>query len=345
MSLDLEKRTIGVGLRGTGQVAVEHVKAFMANENTYIACVCGRSLEKAKAFADTYAPGARVYEHYADMLGDPGTAIVSECMPNYLHASEAILALAAGKHVLLEKPAGVTSEEVDELYRAAGKAKGKTIVSFLMRWNPLVECIATLLKNNAIGKVYYAGADYWHGIKPGFSSYNWIRKREFAGGAMITGGCHAADLARYLNGEVSEVFAFSTRDRPDFDYETTLSAAVRFVGGSVGRLSASLDGLKMPYQFNIDLLGTEGAIRNDRLYSGTLFPGQDDWINIQAQGPDSGSVSHHPFRAEIDELISAILHDTPVRSTISDACKSMDIALAVTESAKTGKPVAIKGRS
>ncbi len=54
-----------------------------------------------------------------------------------------------------------------------------------------------------------SAADYWHGIKPTFSSYNWIRKREFAGGAMITGGSHAADIARYLGGEVEEVSAYS----------------------------------------------------------------------------------------------------------------------------------------
>lgn len=338
-------RRIGVGMRGTGQVAVEHVRAFDSNPHTYIAAVCGRSEESANVFVTRYAPGAKVYRHYQEMLNDPQIEIVSECMPNYLHAPEAILALQAGKHVLLEKPAGITSEEVDTLFDAARQAKGKTIVSFLMRWNPLVVCIHSLLKRQAIGNVFYTGADYWHGIKPSFASYNWIRKKEYAGGAMITGGCHAADLARFLSGEIAEVCAFSTRERDDFDYETTFSAAVKYQNGSVGRLSAILDGIAFPYQFNIDLLGSKGAIRNERLYAKELFPGQDDWMRIEAQGPDSGSVAHHPFKAEIDELVEAILTNAPVKSDIPDACRSMDVALAVTESARTGKPVAIRPRT
>ncbi len=68
-----------------------------------------------------YAPAAKVYEHYEDMLADPKVEIVSECMPNYLHASEGIAALAAGKHLILEKPAGITQEESDQLFEAAQK--------------------------------------------------------------------------------------------------------------------------------------------------------------------------------------------------------------------------------
>jgi len=110
------------------------------------------------------------------------------------------------------------------------------------------------------GDVYYAQADYWHGISPRFSSYQWIRQKQYAGGAMITGGSHATDIIRYLHGEVAEVHAFATKARDDFDYLTTFVAAVRFVDGSVGKLSASLDGVASPYQFNIDLLGTRGVV-------------------------------------------------------------------------------------
>ncbi len=339
-----EAGTLGVGLRGTGQVAVQHAEAFGLNPHTRVTAVCGRSLESAQRFAERCAPYAKVYARFDDLLEDKQVDIVSECMPNYLHAREAIAALDAGKHLLLEKPAGITFEEVDALHSAAKRSRAKHIVSFLTRWNPLVENLSKLLLSGALGEIYYAGADYWHGIKPSFPSYEWIRRREFAGGAMITGGCHAADIARYLNGDIAEVAAFSTGKRTDFDYPTTLSAAVKYRNGSVGRLSASLDGTAFPYQFNIDLLGTRGAVRNERLYSKELFPVQEDWVALKARAPDSGDVSHHPFKAEIDELVDSILLGTPVRSDVLDACKSMDVALAITESAQTGRPVAVRER-
>lgn len=158
---------------------------------------------------------------------------------------------------------------------------------------------------------------------------------------MITGGCHAADLARYLKGEISEVSAYSCSQRKDFDYPTTYVAAVRFADGSVGKLSASMDGLAFPYQFNIDLLGSTGAIRDNRICSKEFFPNQDDFITLPCDTPDSGSVDHHPFALEIANLADCIMTGKPVLSDVFDACKSMEVALAVTESALSGKSVSI----
>ncbi len=336
-----DRTRLGVGIRGAGQVARQHLEAIAANPALRLVAVSSRSRTSAESLAAAASPAAKVYDRYEDMLDDPAVDIVSECMPNHLHAKEAILALDAGKHLILEKPAAIDYEELASLRAAARKAKGKTVVSFVLRWHPLVANLRNLLDGKAIGDVYYAEMDYWHGIKPSFSSYSWIRKKEFAGGAMITGGCHAADLARHLKGEIAEVFAYSTGKREDFDYPTTYAASVKFRDGSVGRLSASLDGLAFPYQFNIDLLGTEGAIRDNRLFSKVLLPNQSDWMTLPCPTPNSGSVSHHPFKEEINDFADHILRGKPILSDVLDACRSMEIALAITESARTGKPVAI----
>ena len=243
-----QERRFGVGIRGAGQVAVEHLRAIRGNPHLHLAAVCSRSEESAARLADQAAaegagPGAarpKVYRRYQEMLDDPAVDIISICMPNYLHAREAVLAFQAGKHLILEKPSAIHTGELEELRRAARAASTRPVVSFVMRWHPLVRDLRALLDQGAIGDVYYAGVDYWHGIKKTFSSYEWIRRKEFADGAMITGGCHAADLARFLKGEVDEVCAYRTCQREDFDYPTTLVASARFVDGSVGKLSASL---------------------------------------------------------------------------------------------------------
>lgn len=334
----------GVGIRGTGQVAFQHAEAIEGNPHVYIAAVCGRDLLHTRSFANKVAPQAAVYDSYERMLEDENVQIVVECMPNYLHASESLLALEANKHLVLEKPVGITQEETDALFAAAAGSQVKTVVSFLIRWVPLVENIKLLIESGALGEIYYTGTDYWHGIKKSFSSYSWISKQQFAGGAMITGGCHAADAGRYFNGEVEEVSAFSTFGRKDFDYPTTLSAAVKYRNGSVGRMSASLDGLAFPYQFNMDILGTQGAIRNGKLYSQKLFPKQNGWIDLPMIEPNSGSVDHHPFKQEWDEFTTALLGGEEPRSTLMDACRSMDVVHAITESALSGKPITVRKR-
>jgi predicted dehydrogenase len=80
------------------------------------------------------------------MLDDPSVDIVSECMPNHLHAREAVLALEAGRHLILEKPVAVDREELAALRAAARKADEaglRTVVSFVLRWHPLVVNIRT----------------------------------------------------------------------------------------------------------------------------------------------------------------------------------------------------------
>ena len=340
------KELLGVGIRGAGQVAYEHARAINNNPNLYIAAVCSRTEERARKLAEECEPcepRAKVYKHYEEMLSDQNVDIVSICMPNFLHAVEAIQALKAEKHLILEKPAAITYEELDNLRSAAKKAKTRSVVSFVARWHPMIKNLRSLLDKKAIGNIYYTEVDYWHGIKETFSSYNWIRKKEFAGGAMITGGCHAADLARFLKGEVKEVFAYRCKSRDDFDYYTTLVASIQFQDGTVGKLSASLDGVNFPYQLNIDLLGSEGAIRDNRIYSNVLFPEQDDFVVISSPTMNTGAVHHHPFQQEIDNLTENILHDAPVLSDVLDACKSIEIVLAIEESAAIGKPVKIKG--
>jgi len=335
----------GVGIRGAGQVAYEHFRAIAGNPHLYLVGVCSRSEQSAIRLADHAtaegSPRPRVYRDYQELLADPAVDIVSICMPNYLHAGEAIQAFRAGKHLILEKPVAVNGEELERLRQAARQATTRSVVSFVCRWHPMIRNLRALLDQRTIGEIYYTGVDYWHGIKQSFASYEWIRRKEFAGGAMITGGCHAADIARYLKGEVAEVSAYSTRQRGDFDYPTTLVASLRFADGSVGRLSASLDGLAFPYQFNIDLLGSQGAIRDNRVYSKKLFPEQTDFVVMPSPTLNSGAVSHHPFQQEIDNLVQNLLHDTPVLSDVLDACSSQAVTLAIEESAATGRSVAI----
>lgn len=342
--MDSDERCMGVGIRGAGQVAREHCRAIESNPHLYLAAVCSRNPESGRRLRDQFNPQARVYDHYEGMLSDSGVEIISICMPNYLHAGEAIQAFEADKHLILEKPPAINMEELQDLRTAALRATTRSVVSFVLRWHPMVKNLKAVLERNAIGDIYYTQADYWHGIKNTFASYPWIRRKEYAGGAMITGGCHGADLARYLTGkEVDEVFAYRCKMRADFDYDTTLVASVKFRDGTVGKLSASLDGLNFPYQLNIDLLGTEGAIRDNRIYSKSLFPEQTDFVTIPCVTPNSGAVGHHPFQQEIDNLVENILHGTPVLSDVPDACKSQEIALAIEESAATGKPVRVTG--
>ena len=94
----------------------------------------------------------------------------------------------------------------------------------------------------------------------------------------------------------------------------------------------------MPYQFNIDVIGTKGTIRDNRVWSETLLPGQTGWSTIPTVLPDSGDVTHHPFNGQIEAFVAGILDGTPILPDLDDAVKTHELIFAA-DRAPSGKPV------
>ncbi len=326
---------IRAAIMGAGAVSREHAKAYLRNPHARVAGVCSRREESARRLVEELGLECPVYPDYEALLADDRVNTVSICVPNYQHAGLAIQAALAGKHLVLEKPVGITRDEVRGVRQAVREAGVLSVVSFILRWNPLVHTIRTLLDQQAIGDLFYAECDYWHGIKSTFPSYQWIRRKEFAGGAFITGGCHAVDAIRNFAGEITEVSAYSVRQRPDFDYPTTLVAIVKFASGAIGKIGCSLEA-QAPYMFNIDLLGSEGTLRDNRLFSRRLLPGQTGFAEIPTVLPASGDVRHHPFPAEIDHFVACFLEGRQPMPNVEDACKTQEVCLAAEHSAANG---------
>lgn len=326
---------IRVAIMGAGAASRQHARAFLNHPRTTVVGVCSRREQSARALVAELDLQCAVYPDFEALLADDRVDAVSICTPNYQHAALAIRAAQAGKHLVLEKPVGITPEEVRAVRAAVREAGVLSVVSFILRWNPLVQTIRALLEQNAIGQLFYAECNFWNGIQPSFPSYEWIRRREFAGGAFITGGGHAVDALRNFAGEIVEVSAYSVRQRPDFDYPTTLVAMLKFASGAIGKIGCSLEAVA-PYQFNIDLLGTEGTLRDNRLFSRRLLPGQTDFAQIPTVLPTSNDVRHHPFPAEIAHFVACVLEGRQPMPNVEDACKTMEVCFAAEISAANG---------
>lgn len=326
-------KEIGVAIMGAGAVSREHAKAYLKNPHTRIVGVCSRREESARRLVEELGLECVLYPDYEALLADGRVNAVSICVPNFQHARLATQAARARKHLVLEKPVGINLEEVRALRQTVRETGVLSIVSFVFRWNPMVQTVRALLDQGAIGDLVFAECDFWHGIKPTFPSYEWIRKREFAGGAFITGGCHVVDLIRNFAGEVVEVSARGIRRRPDFDYPTTLVATLKFASGAIGKIGCSLEA-QCPFTIAVHLLGTEGTIRDNRVFSKRLLPGQTDFATIPTVVPSSGDVRFHPFTAEIDHFVECVLEGRQPTPNIEDGCKTQEVCLAAELSAE-----------
>ncbi len=356
-------RKLGVLIHGAGWVSTQHIKAFQNNPHTRVVAISSRSLQSAKTRAqEANLKDVFVTTDYERALGREDIDIVSVCTPAHLHAENTVAAARAGKHVVIEKPVANSLRDMKRMRDAVRKAKVRTVVSFVLRWNPLFETLKSIIADDSIGDIQYVEADYQHNIASWWSGYDDARKKSTGVSAFLTGGVHAIDALRWFAGKgkyqpanAKEVFAYSGGYRKglneEFNYYTNRwqptkapleyddleVALVNFGGGRLGKVSANY-GAIMPYAFPFEIFGTKGSIKDNRIWS-HKFPGQRDWATIPSIPPDSADVVHHPFQGEIDHFVDCILKRRESHANLEDAIHTHEIAFAALECYKTKKPV------
>ena len=334
--------SLGVGILGTGEVAGEYIKAFRDHPATEIVGAYNRSPGRASALLETLHVDAREYSHEDELFEDEAVDIVVSCTPPDARPKHVVRAAQTDRHIVIEKPVALTMEEVEVIRRAVATAGVKTVTSFVLRWNPMIETIRKLIDDGIIGELVYAEADYWNPGNP-VPPRPWWATKAGVGSAFLEGGCHAADAIRYLAGEVAEVAAFSSpaKRSPLYEYDPVVVASLKFENGAVGKLSTVLDA-DTPYTFNIRLVGTEGTIQNNRVFSSKHYPGALDYWEFPTVLPNSTDVAHHPFGRQIAHFVECLARGVESHASIHDTYKSMALVFAIEESlAADGKPTSI----
>lgn len=338
----MDGKKLGVAIHGAGWVASAHAESWKRNPHCRIVSVGDIDRPKAEQFVQRLELGCGVHDRLEDVLRNPEVDIVDISGPNQVHTPQGVAAAEAGKHVLVEKPICLSMRDNRMLRDAVVRNGVKSIVSFVFRWIPLVQNLKSLVESGALGQLFYIEVNYWHEIGPWWSGFDWGRTKAIGGSATLLAGCHAIDAARYLAGdEVAEVSAFSNNQRGLYEYDANVAAILKFRGGAIGYTSTLYDG-DMPYQADFDLVGTEGTVRNNRLWSKRLFPGQTDWTTMATISPNSGDVHHHPFNGEIDHFIDCIRTNRESHCNIADAYKTHELCMAIDRSiAQGGRPVSL----
>ncbi len=330
---------LGVAIHGAGWVASAHVLSWMKNPHVTVVSVSDICMVRAQQFAEKNAIACTVRDSYDAVLADERVDIVDVTGPSHVHAAQGIAAAGAGKHVLVEKPIALSMDDNRRLRDAVAAAGVKSITSFVARFNPEIATLKSLIRSGAIGELFYAEVDYWHGIKPTHHAWELHSKKATGGSAMLLAGCHALDSLRWLvDDDVEEVTAYSNNRKGLFEFDANVAAIMRFRNGVIAKTSALFDA-EMPYAFNVDLAGTEGTLRDNRVWSKKLFPGQTGWSSFPTIMMDSADVMHHSFDAEIDYFVDCILEDRQPHCNIDDAYRSHELCMAIDRSIEHGCPV------
>ena len=357
----MKKRKYGVLIHGAGWVSAQHIAAFKQNPATEIVAISSRKLTSAQRRAtEADLSGAALYDDLGQALQHPGVDIVSVCTPQHVHCENVLAAARAGKHLVIEKPAGISLAELRRMRQAVRQAGVKTVVSFVLRWNPLFQRLKSMVAEGALGRPYYVEADYLSHNGAWWTGWNDTRTVENGVSAMLVAGCHAIDALRWFaaTGEFEaanpvEVFSVAGGYRkgqtraydplthswiehaPPMEYDGLEVALVKFDNGVLGKVSVNFDCV-MPYRFPIRIFGDCGSVFDNRVW---LPKARKKWRELSMIPPDSSDVSHHPFQAEIDHFVECLQQGVESHCNLEDAIKTHEVVFAAKRCCQTHRPV------
>jgi len=305
----------GVGIFGIGDVAKEYIKAVNNNPLSEVVAVVSRDQQKTEKKIRDMGLSCEVLKAYDELVERKDIHILVLTSPHFLHANEAIQAARLGNGVKFQN-------------------------GLALRWNPFVANVRNLIKKGIFGKLFYIEVDYFHSLGPWWNGFTWGGQKKSGGpSASLVAGIHAADLLRYLCGEIAEVSAYGTRGhRDDFEYWPSYIATVRFKDGSIGKTSCSFE-IESPYLMNFILHGSGGSVVNDRFYFKGAFPGQTGWQQFNTIMPDSPSVTHHPFQNLIDDFMNCIDTGGETVLNIEETFKTHELCVAIDRAIDTGETI------
>jgi len=322
--------TVRWGILSTAKIGTEKViPAMQQGPLSEITAIASRDADRARAAADLLGIPTS-YGSYEELLADPEVDAIYNPLPNHLHVSLSIQALEAGKHVLCEKPIGLTSEEGQQLVDAgAAHPELKLMEAFMYRHHPQWQRARQIVADGGVGEL--------RTIQTAFAYFNDdgenIRNiADIGGGGLMDIGCYAISVARFIfDAEPARVVGIVEYDEA-FGTDRLASAMLDFGRGtSTFSISTQLT----PYQ-RVNIFGTTGRVEIE--------------IPFNAP-PDQPCLMWHETGGEIEqielpvcdqyeiqgELMSrAILDDTPVPTPITDAVANMKVIEAVIQSSRSG---------
>ncbi len=325
---------------GAGYIINIHAKAAQ-NNGVELAAVAEKFAEKAAPFAKKFRI-QRQYETVEQMLAAGGVDALVIGTPNFLHAPQAIAALEAGMHVMVEKPMAMSAAEAEKMIEASAKSGAKLMVAHCWRFDEDVNWLKA--QTPKLGKIIRTKG---YGVHSNWGPGGWFTHKALAGGgALADMGIHALDTARYLLGDPKPVSVYAKIGTfyKEFDVDDTGVIIIEWDEGTTSYIESGwwqphMDGPEAATQ----LYGTQGF--------GQLFPTLLELPNAEAQRVDmvkSGfkfpRKEHCPqsmYDAQMAYFLACIRENkTPVPGS-AEGLVNMKVVEAAYKSSRTGKVVEI----
>ena len=338
------RRKIQAGLIGLGAISFAHEAGFSEMGDTCaIVAMCDINNEEVNNRIGMYE-GCEGYTRYQDLLNNTNVDLVDITVPHEMHYVIAKAAIEKGKHVLVEKPIAVKSEQGAELISLAREKGVKFSVAENTRFVTAYQKAEEILKEGLLGEIWsvrtlIAGSEVYRIKNPNL----WHGKSPY-GGVILDSSVHNFYLFKWLFGGVREVLGFASKIVPEGEVEDNGLILGHLANGAEFQLNTSCT-MEIPWTERVEIYGSKGGMIFDQLANPVVkyYLGSNDI--------DGTAIEDVPFDplgwkfssivAEIRDFVCAVVEDRPPLIDPADALYALRVVEAVDRSIDTKQPVVV----
>lgn len=317
-------------LGATSYIATHLMPAIAATPGCALTALASRPERAAAAAELARAHGATAHPDYATLLADPAVDAVYVPLPNTDHVEWTLRALAAGKHVLVEKPMAMDEEGCARVEKAAEAASRTVMEAFMYRFHPQQRRAAEILASGEIGELRLVRASFSFRIESG--SGNIRLEPGLGGGATWDVGCYAVDVPLFFFGRAPHRVSARFSSRPGLAVDTSAVATMDFGGGRSAIVDYSIDyGPRAAFE----LQGTRGTVVVRNAWA---MDGEDGVLTVlTGDGVREESVpSANHYRLQVEAFARAVREGSPAPIPLADSRRTARVGSALVASAAAG---------
>ena len=312
-----------IAILGAARIAkAALIDPAQGNERVEIVAIGASSLERAREFAVLHAiPHAGTYD---DVISRDDVDMIYIALPPSAHAEWTIKALAAGKHVFLEKPATTTLAEACTIVEAANKAGKRLIEAFHYRWHPMFIRAVEIVRSGVFGDLLTATAEFSAPIPRNDTEFRW--RADLGGGALADLGCYPVHWLRHLAGEEPVITQASQILLPD-GIDRRSEARLTFPSGLIANLITDMDPPHGERRAYVKVIGTTGSLT----LINPIAPqyGHELILKIDGLKTRETFTKRSTFAFQLDGVVDAISLNTPVLTQGSDIIGNAAVMAAI----------------
>jgi UDP-N-acetyl-2-amino-2-deoxyglucuronate dehydrogenase len=325
---------------GAGRIAHRHAEHILSYGE--LIAVCDTDKRALQLFIEKF-PKVKTYGSLEELLeNDKESNVINICTPNGLHFEHSMKVMQSGKHVVVEKPMALSTNDCNRMITESSKKQNYLFVVKQNRFNPPIVKLKEILDNNVLGKIYSAQLNcFWNRNEDYFKKSDWKGTKKLDGGILYTQFSHFIDLFLWILGHPKSVKAFANNfnHSETTEFDDTLTAIASFESGVIGTMNFTINSFKKNMEGSITIFGEKGTIKIGGQYLNELEYQSIDSYSVgelvggntaNDYGDYQGSMSNHD--KVIENVVDVISKNARIAVDGYEGMKTVDFIQRIYES-------------